>query len=177
MYSKIVFALPIVSLIYLLQTIFFKPIRRLIRVPLAIFALAIFIFDLLVSLYFFSSCFEMVVSYGHKTCLSWIYPTLDFKIMVLVSVLLLTLSVWAMVAGWQRRAFYLIGASVLYLGVFFRILIFLQSMRVTAITGSVNSAIIFEFFTILVIYGLVSSVIYSCVSLMGFFRRFTYDVE
>jgi hypothetical protein len=119
----------------------------------------------------------MAMQYGQVSCLSWIYPTLDFKIMVLISVVLLTVSVWALVAGWQRRAFYLIGAMVLYIGVVFRVLIFFQSMRVAAISGSVNSSIIFEFFTIIVIYGLVSAMMYSGISFMGFFRRFTYEVD
>ena len=97
--------------------------------------------------------------------------------MVVLSVLILTLSVWALVAGWQKHAFYLLGSLVLYLGVVFRALIFLQSMNIIANSGSMNTAIIFEFFTIIVVYGLVSTAMYSGVMLLGFFQRFTYVVD
>ena len=177
MYSKIVFSIPLVSLIFLLQTLFLKPLKKVVRIPLLTFAGVIFLFDLLIALYFYTSCYEMAVKYGYKTCLSWIYPTLDFKVMVVVSVFLLTMSLWALVHGWQRRAFYLIGALVVYLGVVFRVLIFLQSIQIINNSGSMNSAIIFEFFTIIVVYGLVSAFIYSGISFMGFFRRYTYTAE
>ena len=177
MYSKIVFAIPIVSLVYLLQTFFFKSLKKAFRIPLVILAIGVVLFDVLVALYFYTGCYEMAINYGYETCLSWIYPTLDFKLMVVFSVLLLTLSVWALVAGWKKQAFYLLGALVLYLGVVFRILIFLQSIKIMANSGSMNTAIIFEFFTIIVVYGLVSAAIYSGISFLGFFRKFTYEVE
>jgi hypothetical protein len=173
MLSKLVFALPVISLLYLLQTFFFRPLPRIVRIPLSILAIIVLAFDLFISLYFYTSCIEMALEYGTKTCLSWIYPTLDFKIMVVVSVIVLTISVWALVAGWSRKAFYLLGAGVVYLGVVFRGLVFLQSVKVMNITGSVNTVILFEFFTIIVVYGLVSAAVYFGISLIGFFRRFT----
>ena len=170
MLSKIVFVIPLVSFIYILQTFFFKSIRKSIRIPLLIVALVMFAYDLIVTLYFFTSCFEMVVKYGAETCLNWIYPTLDFKIMVVISVFLLTLTLWALTQEWRRWTFYLIGAIVLYMGVMFRTLIFLQSIKIISNTGSVNSAIIFEFFTIMVVYGLVSAFIYFAIFTLGLFR-------
>ena len=174
MYSKIVFAIPLISLIYFFQTLFFKTLRKLIRIPLAVLAGVILLYDVLISLYFYTSCFEMAVNFGVDTCLSWIYPTLDFKLMVIASVLMLTISVWALVDGWSRKAFYFMGALVLYMGLVFRSLVLFQSMRVAAISGSVNSAVLFEFFTIIVVYGLVSAVIYLGVAMLGLFRRFSY---
>lgn len=170
MLSKIVFAIPLVSFIYLLQTFFFKSIRKTVRIPLFIFSIIVFAFDVVVALYFFTSCFEMTVVYGSETCLSWIYPTLDFKIMVVVSVLLLTLTLWAITQEWQRWTFYVMGAAVLYLGVLFRALIFLQSIKIISNTGSLNPAIVFEFFTIMVVYGLVSAFIYFAIFSLGLFR-------
>lgn len=170
MLSKIVFAIPLVSFIYVLQTFFFKSIRKSIRIPLFIFSLVMLVYDVIVALYFFTSCYEMVVKYGAETCLSWIYPTIDFKIMVVISVLLLTLTLWAITQEWKRWTFYVIGAVVLYMGVVFRTLIFLQSIKIISNTGSMNPAIIFEFFTIMVVYGLVSAFIYFAIFSLGLFR-------
>lgn len=177
MLSKIVFVIPLVSLIYILQTFFFKSIKRSLRIPLFILAIAMFTYDAVVALYFFTSCFEMVVVYGAESCLSWIYPTLDFKIMVVISVFLLTLTLWALTQEWQRWSFYLIGAIVLYMGVVFRTLVFLQSIKIVSTTGTINSAIIFEFFTIMVVYGLVSAFIYIAVFSLGLFRPRTLHLS
>ena len=177
MYSKIVFAIPAISLLYLIQTLFLRSLRKLYRVPLIVLSGLVLLFDILIALYFYTSCFEMVVHYGAKTCLSWIYPTLDFKLMVVASVILLTISVWALVDGWTKKAFYFMGAGVLYLGLAFRLMVLIQSMRVAAISGSVNSAVLFEFFTIIVVYGLVSAVVFLGVAMLGIFRRFAYSYE
>jgi hypothetical protein len=170
MYSKLVFFIPIISLIYVLQTFFFKSIRRVFRIPLLILAVTVFLFDLFTASYFFTACYEMVVTYGYDNCLNWIYPTLDFKIMVAISVLLITLALWALVHEWKRLAFYMMGAIVFYLGLVLRLMVFIQSISIISNIGSVSAPIIFEFFTIIVVYGLVSAGMYFTIFFFGLLR-------
>jgi hypothetical protein len=177
MSTNIVFAIPAVSLIYLTQTILYKPLKKIAKIPLLLLGSAIFFFDLLVTLYFYTGCFEMYLKYGYSNCLNWIYPTLDFKVMVLLSIVLLTLSVWALIQQWKSGLFYLLGSAVVYLGVICRLLIFFQSLKIILNSGSMNGNIIYEFFTIMVVYGLASAFIYTGIFLLGFFRKYTSTIN
>ncbi len=177
MHTKLVFLIPLISLLFLLRTIFNKTVRKGVRFPLIGVSGLLFIFDLFIAVYFYASCCEMAITYNVDTCLSWIYPTLDFKLMVVASVVLLTVAMWGLVAGWSGKAFFLLAGSVLFLGVGFRLAIWYQSFKVIATVGMTNAAVVFEFFTIMVVYGLVSAAIYLVVSMLGFFRRFSYLVE
>ncbi len=177
MHTKLVFFIPLISFLFFFRTIFIKSVKKRLRIPLMVVSFILFLFDLFIAVYFYGSCCEMAIKYNVDTCLSWIYPTLDFKLMVVLSVLILTVAMWGLFAGWSRKAFYLLAGSVLYVGVGFRVAIWYQSIEVMSTVGITNAAVVFEFFTIMVVYGLVSAAIYLGVAMLGFFRRFSYVVD
>lgn len=170
MNSKLAFLLPVVSIIYLLDTVFKKRFKVYFRMPLATLALSVVIFDAFVSLVFYVNCLDIGYRFGELKCLGWIYPTLDFQIMAVLSLVLLLIAMWGILKKWGRKNYYLLGSIVLYLGVFARLFVLAGAAQAIAIADTSSNPIVFEIFSVVVVYGLVSAVIYIGIFSIGIFR-------
>ncbi len=170
MNSKIAFLLPIASIIYLLDTLLKKRFKVYFKMPLATLALSVVVFDAFVSLVFYVNCLDAGYRFGNVNCIGWIYPTLDFQIMAVISLIMLLLAMWGMLKKWGRKNYYFLGSTVLYLGVFARLFLLAGAAQAMAIADTSSNPIVFEIFSVVVVYGLVSASIYFCVFVLGIFR-------
>lgn len=169
MTSKLALLLPLISLIYLFQTLFRKKLKTYFKLPLTIMSLGILVFDVFVFLVFTVNCFEAGISNQSYNCINWIYPTLDFKLMIIVSLVLLFLAFVGLIRQWRAKVYYTMGSVVLYLGVAVRIFILFGAAEAISISKDSSNAIVFEIFSIVIVYGLVSAAIYFSIFFLGLF--------
>ena len=171
MNSKLAILLPVITLVYLFQTMFLKRMKGWLKFPLTLLALALLVFDVFVYLVFLVNCIESGGMGQIQHCIHWIYPTLDFEVMIIASVLLLVVAFWGLLKQWTGRSFYALGSAVLYFGVAFRVWLLIEAAEAINIAGGASGAIVFEIFSIVVVYGLVSSALYFSIFFLGMFTK------
>lgn len=171
MNSKLALLLPLISLIYLLQTLFRKQLKSYLRFPIAFFSLGILVFDVFVFLVFTVNCVEMGMRYSEAfKCIRWIFPTLDFTVMVVLSLLALAFTLLGVARGWNRNLNYTLGSVVIFLGVAARLLVLFGAAEAISITDDSSNPLVFEIFSIIIVYGLISAVIYFAIFILSFFK-------
>lgn len=169
MNSKLALLLPFISVVYLLQTLFRKQLKSYIKFPIAVIALAVLVFDIFVYLMFSVNCLEMGMRYKTEfNCIRWVYPTLDFTIMLILSLLALASAFFGVARGWSRKVYYILGSLVLLLGVAARLFVLLGATEAISLMSGSSNYLIFEIFSIIVVYGLISSIIYLVIFLLSF---------
>ena len=137
---------------------------------MATFAFVMLIFDLFVSLVFYINCLDATYRYGYENCLGWIYPTLDFQIMIGVSVIMLLIALYGTLKEWSRKSYYTLGSVVIYIGAAARLFVLAGAAEAFAIADSSSNPIVFEIFSVVVIYGMASMAIYFTIFCLGLFR-------
>lgn len=168
MSSKLALLLPIISLVYLLQTLFRKQLNSYLKFSVAAISLAVLVFDVFVYLMFSVNCIEMGMRYATDfDCIRWIYPTLDFTVMFVLSLLALAFAFLGVARGWNRKINYTLGSAVLFMGVASRLFVLIEATDAISLTRGSSNYLIFEIFSIIVVYGLISSVIYFFILLLG----------
>jgi hypothetical protein len=168
MSSKLALLLPIISLIYLLQTLFRRQLKTYLKFSFAVISLAVLVFDVFAYLMFSVNCIEMGLRYNTEfDCIRWIYPTLDFTIMVVLSLLALAFAFLGVARGWNRKINYTLGSLVLFVGVISRLFVLIEATDAISLTHGSSNYLIFEIFSIIIVYGLISSVIYFVILLLG----------
>jgi hypothetical protein len=170
MVSKLAFLFPCFTLIYLIDTLFKRRFRVYFRMTLATFAFVMLIFDLFVSLVFYVNCVDVTYRYGYGNCLGWIYPTLDFQVMIGVSIIMLVIALYGTFRDWSRKSYYTLGSVVIYFGAAARLFVLAGASQAFAIAGSSSNPIVFEIFSVVVIYGMASTAIYFTIFCLGLFR-------
>lgn len=170
MSSKLALLLPAISLIFLLQTLFRKRMKRYLKFPIFILAAVVVVFDVFVYLVFTVNCIEMGVRYSTAfNCIRWVYPTLDFTLMIVLSLLALAFALLAIARGWNKKINYTLGTVVLFLGVLFRLFVLLEATEAISLTSGSSNFLMFEIFSIIILYGLVSAAIYFSIFFLGLF--------
>ena len=175
MNSTLALIFPAASLLYLLQTVLRKNIRILIKILLALPALLLFVVDLFTFLVFYVNCYEAGRYFHDLDCVNWIYPTIDFKIMVIISIILLFAGLYGLTKKWNKKKYYLIASLLIYMGLAARLFVLTEAAGAIAMANDSNNPVVFEIFSIVVVYGLVSSVIYLSVFLLGLFSPVRTD--
>jgi hypothetical protein len=137
---------------------------------LATFAFVVFIFDLFVAFVFYINCLDASYRFGNENCLGWIYPTLDFQVMIIISFIFLCFALYGTLKNWSRRNYYTFGTIVIYLGVIARLFILAGATEAFSVADSSSNPIVFEIFSVVVIYGLVSAAFYFAIFCLGLFR-------
>lgn len=164
------FLMPLISLIYLIETLTRKRFKIYLKIPMATFAFVVLIFDVFVSLVFYVNCFDVTYRYGYSQCIGWIYPTIDFKIMLVLSLLILLTALYGTIKSWGKNTYYFLGTGVLYLGMFTRLFILVGASEAMVIAESSSNPIVYEIFSVVIVYGLLSAAIYFTVFCIGIFR-------
>ncbi|MBN1118878.1 MAG: hypothetical protein JXA77_16835 [Bacteroidales bacterium] len=167
--SKVAFLLPVISLFYFFQTAFRRQIKIYIRLPLAMVAFVVVLFDLFVSLVFYFNCLDLGNRLGTQNCINSIYPTLDFMLMIFFSMGLLLAATFELRKSWKLKN-YAFSTLVIYIGVLFRLFVLVGAAEAISLTGAASSPIVFEVFSVVVVYGLVSAVIYLMIYSVGFLK-------
>lgn len=137
---------------------------------LASLAFVIFVFDLFVAFVFYINCLDASYRFGYENCLGWIYPTLDFQVMIVVSFIFLGFALYGSLKNWSRKNYYTFGSIVIYLGVIARLFILAGASEAFSVAESSSNPIVFEIFSVVVIYGLVSAGFYFTIFCLGLFR-------
>ncbi len=167
--SKLAIVVPLISTIYLFQTLFKKRLKVYLKLPLTLLSFSILIFDVFVFLVFFVNCIDFGNDRSVHNCIDWIYPTLDFKMMIAISLTFLIFAFIGLLRHWNKNFYYLIGSIVLYLGVLFRVLLLAGAAEAISISSGSSNPIVFEIFSIVIVYGLVSAAIYFSIFFLGMF--------
>ncbi len=137
---------------------------------LATFAFVVLVFDLFVAFVFYINCLDASYRYGYESCLGWIYPTLDFQVMIVIYLIILGLALYGSFKNWGRKNYYTFGTIIIYLGVIARLFILAGASEAFTIAGSSSNPIVFEIFSVVIIYGFVSAAFYLTILCLGLFR-------
>lgn len=171
MNAKLALLLPLISLTYFLQTLFRRRLKNSLKFPLALFSLGIVAFDVFVFLVFTVNCMEMRMRYSETfTCIRWIFPTLDFTVMVVLSLLALAFVLLGIARGWSKNFNYTLGSAVIFLGVAARLLVLFGAAGAISLTNDSSNPLVFEIFSIIIVYGLISAIIYLAIFILGLFK-------
>jgi hypothetical protein len=171
MNSAIALVFPFTSFLFLLQNVFKKQISIFSRVSISLPALVMFIIDLFVYLIFYFNCNEARVFFRELNCIGVIYPTVDFLVFSIVSLFMMVAAIIGINKKWERRNYFISGTIVIYTGFCARLFVLITSAQaISQASGSFNPVVL-EIFSIVVVYGLITSVFYLIISLLGMFTK------
>jgi hypothetical protein len=172
MNSNFVFIIPLVSLIYFIDTLRHKRLHLAFKTLLGLFSFGILILNLLISLVFFVYCKEASFTSQNSDCIGWIYPTSDFRILIVLSLVILSFSIYGLVKKWSRSTYFLLGTIIIYACNAAMIFNLAEARYAIQIAIGHNTNIILEIFSIVVVYGLVGSLFYLLIFFLGLFTRY-----
>ncbi len=173
MNSKLAFLIPIISLIYFIDTIRNKTINRVLKIILGVFSLSIVLLDLLIAAVFYLNCWDASRLFQNSNCIGWIYPTIDFKLMIVLSMVIFTFSIFGLIKKWHRGIYFLFGSIIIYTGTALMIYILNDAKSAISMATGTNTIIILDIFSIVVVYGLVASMFYFAIFFIGLFTKYT----
>lgn len=171
MESKMALVLPLISLVYLFQTLLKRKVKVYYKLPLIILSCCLLVFDVFVFLVFFINCLEAGLNYTQNQCIGWVYPTLDFKVMVVVSMVFLGFAFIGLVRNWGIKTYYTFGSIVLYIGVLFRLFLLVSAAEAISFSRGASNPVVFDIFSVVVVYGLISAAIYFSIFFLGLFTK------
>lgn len=171
MSSTLALVFPTASFIYLLQNILRKDANGFIRILFSLFALVLFLIDVFVFLVFYVNCHEATRYFHNLACLGWIYPTSDFVLMSVVSLMLLIAGLFGLARKWDRKKYFILGSVVVYLGLLTRLFVLGGASQAISATPDSSNPVVFEIFANVIVYGLVSTSIYLIIRILSLFKR------
>lgn len=173
MNSKLAFLIPLVSLLYFIDTIRNKRLNRILKILLGIFSLTIVVVDFLIAAVFYVNCWDAMHQHVNYKCIGWIYPTLDFKILIILLLVIFTFSIFGLIKRWPRQTYFYFGSIIIYAGTTSMIMLLNGAKNAISLGVGTNTSIILDVFSIAIVYGIIASLFYLGVFFLGLFTKYT----